>query len=670
MKASNLRRRPIRRESGSFWLSFSDMMSVLVLVFIFVIFSMMLSLDRQKEQLEKTEDQYAEAMARMEKSEKALSEKEGLLADSEAQLKIITEELEGKTVILAQREKELTEKEGLLADSEAQLQVITEELEGKTVILDQREKELTEKEGLLADSEAQIQVMTKELEGKTVILAQRETELTEKEGLLANSEAQLQVITEELEGKTVILAQREKELTEKEGLLADSEAQIQVMTKELEGKTVILAQHETELTEKEDELRILKQELDDKTLILIQRESELSDQADQISREKEDMESQLIVLSGEKDALTEQLKQANEALSRLAVSERELEDSRLTVIDLTRQLSEAKDSLTHLQGEYETQRQQIVILGEKNSALLTDAGKAREALSEAEAENARLSQRISMLNGNAESKQSEIDRLLKLIDEKQKELDALGIDYESLLSFSKETQTALETAETVLRTQSEQLTEQFGQIAEYEASLDGYRAELARTQGQLEQMVGVKAQIVQSLSNALRANHVDVTVDVQTGAIRLPSEMLFAQDSNALSAEGKRYLDRFLPVYMNVLMSADFRPYIAEIIIEGHTDSRGSYIYNLGLSQTRALSVAEYVLDDHYVKGTLGLENDEGNTLRALITASGRSFSAPILNASGAEDQDASRRVEIKFRLKDDDTVALTESLLKLIGNE
>ena len=600
MKASNLRRRPIRRESGSFWLSFSDMMSVLVLVFIFVIFSMMLSLDRQKEQLEKTEDQYAEAMARIEQGEKALSEKESLLADSEAQLQIITEELEGKTIILAQREKELTEKEGLLADSEAQLQVITEELEGKTVIL----------------------------------------------------------------------AQREKELTEKEGLLADSEAQIQVMTKELEGKTVILAQRETELTEKEDELQILKRELDDKTLILVQREGELSDRADQISRDKEEMESQLIVLRGEKDALTEQLKQANEALSRLAVSERELEDSRLTVIDLTRQLGEAKDSLAHLQGEYETQRQQIVILGEKNSALLTDAGKAREALGEAEAENARLSQRISMLNGNAESKQAEIDRLLKLIEEKQKELDALGIDYESLLAFSRETQSALETAEATLMTQNEQLTEQYGQLAEYEASLDGYRAELARTQGQLEQMVGVKAQIVQSLSNALRANHVDVTVDVQTGAIRLPSEMLFAQDSNALSGEGKRYLDRFLPVYMSVLLSDDFRPYSAEIIIEGHTDSRGSYIYNLGLSQNRALSVAEYVLDDRYVKDTLRLSDSKGNALRSLITASGRSFSAPILNASGEEDQDASRRVEIKFRLKDDDTVALTESLLKLIGNE
>lgn len=530
MRASSLRKRPIRRESGNYWLSFSDMMSVLVLVFIFVIFSMLLSLDRQKEQLEKTEDQYAEAMARIELSEKALSEKEGLLADSEAQLQVLTEELEGKTVILAERE--------------------------------------------------------------------------------------------------------------------------------------------TELSEKEEQLAFLTNELEDKTLILVKREQELADQAEQIESQRSEMENALIILNGEKEALDSELKQANEALERLANSAEELEESKVRIIDLTRQLTDARSALSKLQGDYETQRQQIVILGEQNSALLTDAGKAQEALDEAEAENARLSQRISMLNGNAESKQSEIDRLLKLIEDKQAELDALGVDYANLLSFSRETQSALESAESVLKTQNEQLNEQSGQLTEYEDALAGYRAELARTQGQLEQMVGVKAQIVQSLSNALRANSVDVSVDDQTGAIRLPSEMLFAQDSNALSNEGKRYLDRFLPVYMSVLLSDEFRPYIAEIIIEGHTDSRGSYIYNLGLSQARALSVAEYVLEDRYIRDTLRLADGNANALRALITASGRSFSAPILNFAGEEDQDASRRVEIKFRLKDDDTVALTEALLELIGNE
>ena len=90
MSAINRRRKTVSRETGSFWLSFSDMMSVLVLVFIFVIFSMMLSLAKQKDQLAKTEDQYAAAMQRMEASEKELSEKETILATTEAQLKDLT----------------------------------------------------------------------------------------------------------------------------------------------------------------------------------------------------------------------------------------------------------------------------------------------------------------------------------------------------------------------------------------------------------------------------------------------------------------------------------------------------------------------------------------------------------------------------------------------------
>lgn len=209
--------------------------------------------------------------------------------------------------------------------------------------------------------------------------------------------------------------------------------------------------------------------------------------------------------------------------------------------------------------------------------------------------------------------------------------------------------------------QSEQLTQ-------YERQLAAYRDELQKKQGQLEQMVGVKAQIVQQLSSALRKSGIDVSVDEQTGAIALPSQMLFSTNSAALSDGGRKYLRRFLPVYLDVLLSEDFRAYVAEIIIEGHTDSNGTYLHNLQLSQERALSVANYVLSDGFMGDALSLNASAKKTLLGLVTASGRSFSAPVLDANGDEDQNASRRVEIKFRLKDDETIAATEELLKLMG--
>ena len=451
MSAINRRRRTVSRETGSFWLSFSDMMSVLVLVFIFVIFSMMLSLVKQKEQLAKTEDQYAAAMQRMEASEKELSEKETILATTEAQLKDLTEELNGKTLILQQKEQEL------------------------------------------------------------------------------------------------------------------------------------------------------------------------SDQAELIRSQQEEIDRTVIVLNDEKQALDEQLTAAETKLKALENSEKELEDNRVLIIDLRKQLSDS------------------------------------------ESENTRLSQRIEMLKSNAEASQQEIDELLKAIEDKKAELDKLGVDYQTLVSESENAKKALSDAESRIDSQSAQLTE-------YEQQLDAYRDELQKKQGQLEQMVGVKAQIVQQLSSALRKSGIDVSVDEQTGAIALPSQMLFTTNSATLSDGGQKYLRRFLPVYLDVLLSDEFRSYVAEIIIVGHTDSNGTYLHNLQLSQERALSVANYVLGDSFMSDTLGLNASAKKTLLGLVTASGRSFSAPVLDANGDEDQNASRRVEIKFRLKDDETIAATEELLKLMG--
>ena len=74
-------------------------------------------------------------------------------------------------------------------------------------------------------------------------------------------------------------------------------------------------------------------------------------------------------------------------------------------------------------------------------------------------------------------------------------------------------------------------------------------------------------------------------------------------------------------------------------------------MHNLPLSQNRALAVATYCLDE---KNDL-LDNSKILRLRKLITSNGRSDSSPILNKDGSENSEASRRVEIKFRLKDDE---------------
>lgn len=40
-------------------------------------------------------------------------------------------------------------------------------------------------------------------------------------------------------------------------------------------------------------------------------------------------------------------------------------------------------------------------------------------------------------------------------------------------------------------------------------------------------------------------------------------------------------INQFLPKYCSVFRRDDYREYVSEIIIEGHTDTNGSYIYTI-----------------------------------------------------------------------------------------
>ena len=113
-------------------------------------------------------------------------------------------------------------------------------------------------------------------------------------------------------------------------------------------------------------------------------------------------------------------------------------------------------------------------------------------------------------------------------------------------------------------------------------------------------------------------------------------------------------------MYLNVLLSDEYRPYISEIIIEGHTSSEGGYIMNLELSQQRALAVASYILDDSYRV----ISSAQKATLREITTANGRSYSDRIM-VNGVEDREASRRVVFKFRLTDEQMIEQMKLILE-----
>ncbi len=203
--------------------------------------------------------------------------------------------------------------------------------------------------------------------------------------------------------------------------------------------------------------------------------------------------------------------------------------------------------------------------------------------------------------------------------------------------------------------------EKQAELEEKQAELEEKEAVIAHQQTQIDTIVGIRGDLVSALSKEFSGNEMSVKVDAQTGAITFDSSLLFGFDDDQLQKAGEEFLNQFLPKYFSILLGDDFLPYVAEVIIEGHTDTHGEYMYNLRLSQNRALAVSSYCLEH----GAEFLTAEQLNELRGLLTANGRSFSAPVYTADGTVDMDASRRVEIKFRLKDDEMMDEIAAMLE-----
>jgi chemotaxis protein MotB len=285
-----------------------------------------------------------------------------------------------------------------------------------------------------------------------------------------------------------------------------------------------------------------------------------------------------------------------------------------------------------------------------------------------------------------ETKTAELDAQSALLSAQQETLDEQQsqlLDKQNALDSAL---TEIDTQKGILNVQEQTLTEQEAVIAAAKASLTEKEATLNETQTtlaqqeaklnaamdlldaqqiamdeqqqKLEDLIGVRTKIIRDLASALTSANLKASVDSNTGDIMLESTVLFDYNSDAIKEEGRQLLNRFIPVYLSVLLSDEYADYLGEIVIEGHTDTTGAYLYNLELSQARALSVVKFCLQ-------MGQLSDKQRTiLYDILTAKGRSYSDPVYDAQGNVDMEASRRVEFKFRLKDSEMIDEMRNIL------
>lgn len=260
-------------------------------------------------------------------------------------------------------------------------------------------------------------------------------------------------------------------------------------------------------------------------------------------------------------------------------------------------------------------------------------------------------------------KTTDLDKTRLELAAAQEQLDTARIDLEN-------SKMEIEQSNQELAASLAELQQAYDQAALTRQELDNAyleiqnaQKELEVTKSELQDIVGIRTDIIGALQSVF--NNSSMSVDAQTGSITFSSDVLFRYNSATLTAESKSTLKEIIPMYLGVLLQDQYRGYIAEIIIEGHTDTDGGYQGNMELSYERANAVAKFCLDEKN-----GLNEKEIEQLQHLLTVNGRSYSDPIYktDASGAVtgeiDMASSRRVEIKFRLKEDEMIEKISAVL------
>lgn len=266
---------------------------------------------------------------------------------------------------------------------------------------------------------------------------------------------------------------------------------------------------------------------------------------------------------------------------------------------------------------------------------------------------------------------------LSIYRQKTTDLDNTRIELDKAQSQLNQTITDLENSKAELEKSNQELASSLTELQQAYAQaalteeelnkayleIENAREELTTTKDELQAIVGIRTDIIGALQSAF--NNSSMKVDAQTGSITFSSDVLFRYGSSSLTADSKETLKEIIPKYLSVLLQDQYREYIAEIIIEGHTDTDSSYDMNMELSYDRAKAVADFCLDDKN-----GLSKEQIGQLQLLLTVNGKSWSNPVYktdgagNSLGVVDMEASRRVEIKFRLKEDEMIEKISGIL------
>ncbi|RXJ66418.1 hypothetical protein CRV08_13150 [Halarcobacter ebronensis] len=361
------------------------------------------------------------------------------------------------------------------------------------------------------------------------------------------------------------------------------------------------------------------------------------------------------LLQDESNSLEARLKKERLALEKskeeLALKEdrlknivSELDKSEYEVLKLQEEAKELNEKLKYKLLENE----QLKLSIDEKIKLLQEFNLSKEELenrlAKLEKENKELIEKRESLNKLIIDQD---EKYAKLEKENEAKLDALvkeSLDKEKLIELFKKKNQELEDEMKVIKTRLNDSQKDHLQLV----------TELENTKKKIKNLTGIKIRVITLLKEKLGKN---IKIDPKNGNLTLSSNVLFDEGKSELKPNSKIFLKNAVYDYFQTILSNDeINKYIDKISIVGHTNSVGAFLYNLDLSQKRALSVMEFLLS---------LEFKNKDKLKELLVASGRSYLDPIYDKDGKEDKEASRRIEIKLNIKNEEAIKEIESILE-----
>lgn len=239
-----------------------------------------------------------------------------------------------------------------------------------------------------------------------------------------------------------------------------------------------------------------------------------------------------------------------------------------------------------------------------------------------------------------------------------KQLNAMRTELDESARRIAASRSQLEESQLRLKTLSAEIAAGQEQLAASRAMIDQQAATVAESNRELGNLrskvqgiavlrVDVLQKVKRSIDTQLRAGAKGAGTGARiadNGNIMIDDSLVFETDAYTIRASGKQFLNALAKALANVLADEDVRKNIDVILIQGHTDERGTVEYNRELSAKRANAVLNYMF-----RAEPSLEESYGE----YFASSAYSEFRPVDQAKNEQAFQQNRRIEISVVLKD-----------------